>query len=253
MDDFFDKNIMPLARPKFRAMDNLPAKSEIESFDRWKFVDRFLYNKAIRVNWTMKDIPSNQNWTEFQRRAKHLFAAWLELETVLEWISESVNVDHLRLIKLTEDLVQTDKDPVSFWLWTEEIREHRTGATIFQHPEHAKNEFYALCSEAMTNYANTGVDHFIIDVKKKLNEVMVEVYDLVVCRTPWIGRIENGPMLPEQDFVIFMNEGQSAVCCKYEFLIIGARRKDLGWLRELKIPALSETSQLTIHYGTRKL
>ena len=106
---------------------------------------------------------------------------------------------------------------------------------------------------AIQRVLNEKSDVDLIDLKKQMNAILKEIYDLTICVCPWEGRITGGPMLPEQGISIKFQEDKWIIKCSFEFVILGGRARDLYWLKDLKIPALSPTANIWIHHGANSV
>lgn len=199
----------------------------------------------------LKQIVSN--WTEFQRRIKHLLAVRLEFETLMEWIKEVMTEDHLKLIKLVkpasvtipsygQDFWSLDRDIQNFGIQIELL--DKTGALM----EHLDQNILRVLERAI----NEGTDSPLIEIKKHINKVLKNLYDCIICTCPWDGKITGGPMLPNQQIKVQMTDKGMYMIGRFEFLIIGARPADIIWLQDLKFPALSQTAQIWIQHGAKR-
>lgn len=252
MDDFFKKEITPFARV---TVENEPEEIEsgIKWFERWKFLDTGVYNRAVKVRWGIKaDLPI-RNWTEFQRKVKHLIATRLEFDTILDWIAEEIHQGNLKLIRLPENSVTTPLEKAfDFWTWDQEIFQNGVRACNFYEDETWKRNLDDIMISAIQDVVINNSNAELIAMKKQFNEILREIYDLVICTCPWDGKIQGGPFLPNQNIKLIASEGHSNITCNFEFCILGARARDMDWLKDLKFPALSSTSQIWIHHGASR-
>ena len=252
MDDFFKKEITPFARVSV-GNEQVARENGIGWLERWKFIDNGVYNRAVKVNWNMSsNLPVN-NWTDLQRRIKHLIAARVELDTMLDWIAEAAHQGHLNLIKLPDDSVIEPIDAeFDFWNWDQLIFQSGAQSCIFQNDKIWKNKLDNLMVSAMQTTLNKGSDKELIQIKKQLSEILREIYDLIICTCPWDGVISGGPMLPNQEIQIVMTENETKINCRYEFSVLGGRARDLNWIKDLKFPELSHTAQIWIQHGASR-
>ena len=103
MEDFFKKEVMPFAKVKIGDLDTENFNEEPREFERWSYMDKGVFNKAVRVEWNFKTKSPSVKWTEFQRRVKHLLAVKLELDTIVDWIIDTQNQNVLELIKVVTE------------------------------------------------------------------------------------------------------------------------------------------------------
>ena len=252
MEDFFKKEITPFARVSI-GMVQETVNHELKWLERWKYIDNGVYNRAVKVKWNLtSNLPVN-NWTDFQRRVKHLIAARVELDTMLDWIAEEAHQGHLNLIKLPDDSITEPLESIfDFWGWDQEIFQFGARACLFHDDQVWKSNLDALMLSAVQTVLNTGSDKELIQIKKQLTEIMREIYDLIICTCPWDGIINGGPMLPSQNIQIAISENSTRISCSFEFSILGGRTRDLGWLKDLKFPELSNTAQIWIQHGASR-
>lgn len=252
MDDFFKKEITPFARVTFGSESD-EIESDINWIERWKFMDTGVYNRAVKVQWNMISNLPVGNWTEFQRKVKHLIATRLEFDTIMDWIAEDIHQGNLNLIKLPEG---SDTTPLEkffdFWTWDQEIFQHGARACNFDSDESWKRTLDDIMISALQEVLNKNTNTELIAMKKQFNEILKEIYDLIICTCPWDGKIMGGPLLPNQSIEVALIEGRSKITCKFEFSILGARARDFNWLKDLKFPTLSPTSQIWIHHGASR-
>ena len=254
MDDYFKKEVAPFARPRSDEVGLNDFHKGIRKAERWSFLDKGVYNRAVKIKWDLEVRCNTQNinWTEFQRRAKHLLAVELELETIIDWIIESCNKNTLKLIRVEPENKQITEISNSFWNWDLDIEVNGLKAFIFTQRESAKLELEHLMDVVLMDVLEKNSDGPLIEVKKHLSDVLREIYDLVICTCPWEGRIWGGPMLPQQKLEFNCSDRTIKIKCRFEFSILGARAADLVWLKDLKLPALSHSSVINIHYGARR-
>ena len=193
------------------------------------------------------------NWTEFQRRVKHLLAVRLELETVFEWMTESLNEKHLQLI---DTVLQAEKDlpnyGQNFWTLDQEIMAHGIQPKLLYKSAQVLKNLDIKILEVLDVVANDKSDVPLVELKKQINRILKNIYDHIICLCPWVGKITGGPMLPQQLIKIKPNNGLTEMTGDFEFSILGARAADLKWISDLKFPALSKNAQLWIQYGARR-
>ena len=252
MEDYFKKEVTPFARAQIGEIPDEKFEKGIRSFERWKFSDTGVFNRAVGVEWNFEANLPLTNWTEFQRRAKHLLAVELELETLIDWIVDSKDQNIIRLVHIEPE--QENDYPVfpSFWDWDEDIDLNGSKAWVFLHREEAKMKLRTLMDSVINQVLNDKTDGPLIEVKKQLNDILRSLYDIVICSCPWEGRIVGGPMLPLQKIVFQQKENLTRIACRFEFSILGARTADMNWLKDLKFPALSNSSVIIIHHGARR-
>lgn len=252
MDDFFKKEITPFARVSFG--DTLAKEeNEIKWLERWKYIDNGVYNRAVKVRWNMVSSSPVNNWTDLQRRVKHLIAARIELDTMLDWIAEEAHQGYLNLIKLPENSITEPSGSVfDFWSWDQEIFQNGSRACLFNDNQCWKSKMDSLMISAIQSVLNTGTDRELIQIKKQITEIMREIYDLIICTCPWEGIINGGPMLTNQEIQISIRENNTVIDCGFEFSILGGRERDLRWLKDLKFPELSNTAQIWIQHGANR-
>ena len=252
MDDFFRKEITPFAKIEIGEKSIL-GKIEIKWLERWKFIDAGVYNRAVKIQWDMIANLPKENWTEFQRRVKHLIATRLELDTMLEWIAEEVHQGYLKLIRLPEsDEPIAYNQNFNFWMWDQEIKHLGVKACLFEDETQLRKELDNLMVAAIQAVLALNSDAKLIELKKQMNEVLREIYDLIICTCPWEGRISGGPMLPNQKIEVNIEPEITKLTGHFEFVILGARPADLDWIKDLKLPALSHSAQVWIHHGARR-
>ena len=251
MDDFFKKEITPFARVSVGNGQN--RENGILWFERWKFIDNGVYNRAVKVSWDMSsNLPVN-NWTDLQRRIKHLIVTRIELDTMLDWIAEEVHQGYLNLIKLPdESITEPMNAEFDFWNWDQLIFQFGARACLFQNDKIWKDKLDNLMVLAIQTTLNTGSDKELIQIKKQFSEIMREIYDLVICTCPWDGVINGGPMLPNQEINTVLTENETKINCHYEFSVLGGRARDLKWIKDLKFPELSHTAQIWIQHGASR-
>ena len=255
MDDYFKKEVSPFARAQIGEISENEFQKGLKTVERWKFSDHGLFNRAVGVEWNFEAKIPVTNWTEFQRRAKHLIAVELELETIVDWIIESQDQNIVKLIRVEAEQNTDQKGTFnfsSFWDWDEDIDFNGTQAWLFTHRLEAKQELRVLMDNAMNKVLNDQTDGPLIEVKKQLNDILRSLYDIVICTCPWEGKISGGPMLPNQKITFQQKEGLTRLACRFEFSILGARAIDMRWLKDLKFPALSNSSMILIHHGARR-
>ena len=83
-----------------------------------------MFNRAVGIEWNFETSLPIANWTEFQRRAKHLIAVELELETIIDWILESMDQNTMKLVRVDPELLNEKVDVTdftSFWDWDQDI------------------------------------------------------------------------------------------------------------------------------------
>ena len=252
MDDFFRREITPFARISIGSTLETE-ENKIEWLERWKYIDNGVYNRAVKIKWNMiSNIPVN-NWTDLQRRVKHLLAARIELDTMLDWIAEEAHQGHLNLVRLPENSITEPSGSVfDFWSWDQEICRNGSQACLFNDDQCWKSEVNSLMVSAIHSVLNTGSDRELIQIKKQLTEIMREIYDLIICTCPWEGVINGGPMLPNQEIQVSIREDNTVINCSFEFSILGGRARDIRWLKDLKFPELSNTAQIWIQHGANR-
>ena len=250
MDEFFKKEITPFAKVKYDHA--LMAEKEIGLFwaERWKFTDRGLYNRAVKVSLNLLTEDSTQNWTEFQRRVKHLLAVRLELETILEWTMESWQQNSLGLINVVNAPKQKGRLEFNFWNADQHVSTMGLDKDLFSHWSTILEESNDLIFSAIHDLISKRNEEQIGELMRQFNKILSKIYDELICVCPWEGLITGGPMLPEQVIHSLRNERKFITLCSFEFCIIGARPRDHQLLKDLKFPALSANSQIWIHHGS---
>ena len=217
-------------------------------------MDKELYNRAVHFEWGFQNLTSNQNWSEVQRRCKHLITVRLEIETIMEWFLEVRKEDILQLIEPVQMTTRprTRLNP-SFWFWDDDIKANGSEAFLLTEQAACKKELDHIMTQAMVTFANTKSDHFIIDVRKQMAKILETLFEACTLKTYWDGIITGGPMIPEQEFLIFPKGDMADMVMLGEFIIVAAKKRNLTWLKEIKIPAMSMSSNLHIHYGANSL
>ena len=252
MDDFFKKEITPFARVSVGNVLDIK-ENEIKWLERWKYIDNGVYNRAVKINWNMVSNSPVNNWTDFQRRIKHLIAARIELDTMLDWIAEEAHQGHLNLVRLPENSITEPLGSIfDFWSWDQGIFQNGSQACLFNNDQHWKSKMDSLMISAVQSVLNSGSDRELIQVKKQLAEIMREIYDLIICTCPWEGVINGGPMLPNQEIQVSIEGDNTVISCNFEFSVLGGRSRDLRWIKDLKFPELSHTAQIWIQHGANR-
>ena len=205
----------------------------------------------MKLHLTLKQPITN--WTEFQRRIKHLLAVRLELETVFEWMAESLKEKHLQLI---ETVAQIESDVPSygqyFWLLDQDIMKHGIQPSLVHKTEQIIKDLDVRILEVLDTVANERSDVPLVELKKQINKILRNCYDHIICLCPWVGKITGGPMLPQQVITVKTEHGLTEMIGNFEFSILGAREMDMKWMSDLKFPALTKNAQLWIQHGARR-
>ena len=209
----------------------------------------------MHVKWGWKDLASSTNWSEFQRRCKHLIAIRLELETILEWVEDFKGENIIGLIQPTVPFKVNSNQEIltSFWFWDEEIKNRQFEASVFKLRQEVGNELDKFMDYAIRNYVDSNSDLALIDIKKQISSTIRAIHELVSYPKTWKGLINGGPLLPEQQFLITQKENGTDAVCVYDFTVAAAQEKYLGKIQDIQIPALSMSSKMSIHYGSRTL
>ena len=141
----------------------------------------------------------------------------------------------------------------SFWFWDDDIKANGSEAFLLIEQAACKKELDQIMTQAMVTFANTNLDHFIIDVRKQMAKILEALFEVCTFKTYWDGLITGGPMIPEQEFLILPKGDTTDMVMLGEFIIVAAKKRNLTWLKEIKIPAMSMSSNLHIHYGANSL
>ena len=177
----------------------------------------------------------------------------LELETIFEWMTESLNEKHLQLI---DTVLQIEKDLPNYGqnLWTldQEIMVHGIQPKLLNEAAQVLKKLDIRILEVLDAVANENSDVPLVELKKQINKILKNIYDHIICLCPWTGKITGGPMLPQQLITIKPDNGLTEMTGVFEFSILGARAADLKWISDLKFPALSRNAQLWIQYGAQR-
>ena len=250
MSDFFVKEVTPFAKVTY---DSWPSTTKQEGLyweERWKFSDKSVYNRAVRAVWVWSTKDNIKNWTEFQRRIKHLFAARLELETMMEWILDEQNDNILGFIQFEmERNCENGSSQLQFWSMDRELHLYGLNATNLLNWQSSLSEIDQIILEAINRVVILGSDAQMIAVTRQVNSILQNLYNRIKCIIPWKGIISGGPMLPYQKIQLIRSETAVKGFLSFEFRVAGAKPKDLCHIKDLKFPALSDTSNLWIHHG----
>ena len=215
--------------------------------------EKGVYNKAMKVKIRLLLEKPVTNWTEFQRRVKHLLAVRLELETVLEWVSDAFESNAMQLIKIVKP--QDDYRPSygqDFWLLNKNIMDYGIQPILMECKESILTNLDRDILKVLKEVVKNQTDKPLIELKKQINRILKSLYDHIICTCPWEGKITGGPMLPNQTIKINTSTEMAWMTGEFEFLILGARNRDMNWIKDLKFPALSQTSQIWIHHGAKR-
>ena len=253
MRDLFTKEVTPFARITY---GNWPSSDKQEGLyweERWKFTDKTIYNRATRVVWIWSAKEPARNWIDLQRRIKHLFSSYLELDTMMEWIIEGRESNILGFVKFTTGQeTEIGSDQLQFWSMDREFHLYGVNDTNLSRWSNTSSEINQIICEAIDRWIKLGSDEQLIAVTKQLNLILKNLYNRITCTCPWNGIISGGPMLPYQKFLLSQSESALKGFFSFEFRIACAKPKDLGWIKDLKLPTLSETSNIWIHHGINR-